>query len=65
MQLAGTMGLRLNEAVEMSGPQVEQALKCGVYQVKNEAGNRKWRQVSLSDQGRHVLLWKFGFPMIH
>ncbi|MBE1556961.1 integrase domain-containing protein [Sporosarcina limicola] len=55
MQLARTMGLRVTEAVAMSRSQVEQALKSGVYQVKNEAENGKWRQVPLSAQGRHVM----------
>lgn len=55
MQLARTMGLRVTEAVAMSRSQVEQALRSGVYQVKNEAKNGKWRQVPLSAQGRHVM----------
>ncbi|KAA0940624.1 tyrosine-type recombinase/integrase [Sporosarcina sp. ANT_H38] len=55
MQLARTMGLRVTEAVAMSRSQVEQALRSGVYQVKNEAKNGKWRQVPLSAQGRQVM----------
>lgn len=55
MQLARTMGLRVTEAVAMSRSQVEQALRSGVYQVKNEAKNGKWRQVPLSTQGREVM----------
>ncbi|MEK4026969.1 tyrosine-type recombinase/integrase [Sporosarcina sp. FSL W7-1283] len=55
MQLARTMGLRVTEAVAMSRSQVEQALRTGIYQVKNEAKNGKWRQVPLSRQGRQVM----------
>ena len=55
MQLARTMGFRVTEAVAMSRSQVEQALRSGVYQVKNEAKNGKWRQVPLSVQGRQVM----------
>jgi site-specific recombinase XerD len=54
-QLAKTMGLRVTEAVAMSRSQVEQALRTGVYQVKSEAKNGKWRQVPLSAQGRQVM----------
>ena len=55
MQLARTMWLRMTEAVAMSRSLVEQALRSGVYQVKNEAKNGKWRHVPLSSQGRHVM----------
>ncbi|CAM3298449.1 phage integrase N-terminal domain-containing protein [Filibacter tadaridae] len=55
MQLARTMGLRVTEAVAMSRSQVEQALRLGIYQVKGEAKNGKWRQVPLSSQGRWVM----------
>lgn len=55
MQLARTMGLRVTEAVAMSRSQVEQALRSGVYQVKHEAKNGKWRQVPLSVLGRQVM----------
>ena len=54
-QLAKTMGLRVTEAVAMSRSQVEQALRTGVYQVKSEAKNGKWRQVPISPQGRQVM----------
>lgn len=54
-QLARSMGLRVTEAVAMSRSQVELALRSGVYQVKNEAKNGKWRQVPLSAQGRQVM----------
>ena len=55
MQLARTMGLRVTEVIAKSRSQVEQALRSGVYQVKNEAKNGKWRQVPLSAQGRRVM----------
>lgn len=55
MQLAKTMGLRVTEAVAMSRSQVEQALRSGIYQVKNEAKNGKWREVPLSTQGQQVM----------
>lgn len=55
MQLAKTMGLRVTEAVAMSRSQAEQALRSGVYQVKGEAKNGKWRQVPLSPQGRRIM----------
>lgn len=58
MQLAKTMGLRVTEAIAISRVQAEQALKSGVYQVKGEAKNGKWRQVSLSDEGRRVLEYR-------
>ena len=54
-QLAKTMGLRVTEAVAVSRSQAEQALRTGVYQVKSEAKNGKWRQVPLSAQGRQVM----------
>lgn len=54
-QLAKTMGLRVTEAVAMSRSQVEQALRTGVYQVKSEAKNGKWRQVPISPTGRQVM----------
>lgn len=55
MQLAKTMGLRVTEAIAMSRSQVEQALRSGVYQVKGEAKNGKWRQVPLSVQGQQMM----------
>lgn len=55
MQLARTMGLRVTEAVAMSRAQAEEALRTGIYQVKGEAKNGKWRQVPLSAQGRVVM----------
>ncbi|WP_203229601.1 phage integrase N-terminal domain-containing protein, partial [Filibacter tadaridae] len=55
MQLARTMGLRVTEAVAMSRSQVEKALRSGVYQVKGEAKNGKWRQVPLSSLGKHLM----------
>ncbi len=55
MQLAKTMGLRVTEAVAMSRSQVEDALRSGVYQVKSEAKNGKWRQVPLSSQGKDLM----------
>jgi len=55
MQLARTMGLRVTEAVAMSRSQVEQALRTGVYQVKGEAKNGKWRQVPLSSLGKRLM----------
>ncbi len=45
----------MTEAIARSRSQVEQALRSGVYQVKNEAKNGKWRQVPLSAQGRQVM----------
>ncbi|MDH5164531.1 tyrosine-type recombinase/integrase [Heyndrickxia oleronia] len=55
MTLCRTMGLRVTEAVAMTRSQAEQALRTGVYQVKNEAKNGKWRQVPVSMAARNVL----------
>nr|WP_240378145.1 phage integrase N-terminal domain-containing protein [Bacillus piscicola] len=55
MQLARTMGLRVTEAVAMKRSQAEQALRTGVYQVRGEAKNGKWREVPLSKAGKDLL----------
>lgn len=55
MQLAKTMGFRVTEAVAMSRSQAEQALRTGIYQVKSEAKNGKWRQIPVSPQGKQVM----------
>lgn len=53
--LCRTMGLRITEAVAVTRSQAEQAMRSGIYQVKGEAKNGKWRQVPLSIDGRKVL----------
>ncbi|TMN18809.1 phage integrase N-terminal domain-containing protein [Lentibacillus cibarius] len=53
--LSRTMGLRVAEAVAMHRSQAENALRTGVYQVKNEAKNGKHRQVPLSSEAREML----------
>lgn len=55
VQLAKTMGFRVTEAVAMSRSQAEQALRTGIYQIKSEAKNGKWRKVPVSPQGRQVM----------
>jgi integrase/recombinase XerD len=55
MILGRTMGLRVTEAIAMSRSQAEEALRTGIYQVKGEAKNGKWRQVPLSKEARKVL----------
>lgn len=55
IRIARTMGLRVTEAVAMRRSQVEQALRTGVYQVKNEAKNGKWREVPLSNEAQKLL----------
>lgn len=56
MVLSRTMGLRVTEAVAMHRSQAEQALRSGVYQVKSEAKNGKWRQVRLSSEAREMMI---------
>lgn len=53
--LCRTMGLRIAEAVAMHRSQAEAALRTGIYQVRHEAKNGKWRQVPLSDEAREML----------
>lgn len=53
--LCRTMGLRIVEAVAMHRSQAEKALRTGIYQVRNEAKNGKWRQVPLSVEVREML----------
>lgn len=55
MLLCRTMGLRIAEAVAMHRSQAEAALRTGIYQVRHEAKNGKWRQVPLSDEAREML----------
>lgn len=55
MILCRTMGLRVAEAVAMHRSQAEEALRTGIYQVRGEAKNGKWRQVPLSKPARHML----------
>lgn len=55
MILCRTMGLRVAEAVAMHRSQAEEALRTGVYQVKGEAKNGKWRQVPLSRSVEQML----------
>ncbi len=55
MILCQSMGLRITEAVAMTRSQAEQALRTGIYQVKGEGKNGKWRQVPLSKSGKIVL----------
>ena len=55
MVLCRTMGLRVAEAVAMHRSQAEEALRTGVYQVRGEAKNGKWRQVPLSEVARQML----------
>lgn len=56
MILCRTMGLRVAEAVAMKRSQAEEALRTGIYQVRGEAKNGKWRQVPLSNEARQMLL---------
>jgi integrase/recombinase XerD len=58
MTLCRSMGLRVTEAVAMTRSQAKQALRTGIYQVKGEAKNGKWRQVPLSNDSRKVLIRK-------
>ncbi|TMN18717.1 phage integrase family protein [Lentibacillus cibarius] len=55
MVLSRTMGLRVAEAVAMHRSQAENALRTGIYHVKNEAKNGKHRQVPLSQEAKNVL----------
>lgn len=55
MILCRTMGLRIAEAVAMHRSQAEQALRTGIYPVRNEAKNGKWREVPLSVEARSML----------
>jgi len=48
LKICKTMGLRITEAVAITRSQAEQALRTGIYQVKGEAKNGKWREVPLS-----------------
>lgn len=52
--LCRTMGMRIAEAVAMTRSQAEEALKTGIYQIKNEAKNGKWRQVPLSAEAKEI-----------
>lgn len=56
LTLCRTMGLRITEAVAVSRAQAENALRNGVYQVRGEAKNGKWREVPLSAEAREVFL---------
>lgn len=55
MAVSRTMGLRVAEVCGMTRAQAEEALRTGVYQVKNEAKNGKWRKVPLRPEAREVL----------
>lgn len=50
-----TMGMRITEAVAITRSQAEQALRTGIYQIKNEAKNGKWRQVPVSEEARRII----------
>ena len=54
LKLCKTMGLRITEAVAMTRSQVEKAVRTGVYQVKGEAKNGKWRQVPVSEEAQKI-----------
>lgn len=54
LKLCRTMGMRVTEAVAMTRSQAEQALRTGVYQIKSEAKNGKWRQVPFSSEARKI-----------
>lgn len=54
LKICRTMGLRVTEAVAMRRSQAEQAIRTGIYQVKGEAKNGKWRQVPISKEGREI-----------
>ncbi|WP_185819937.1 phage integrase N-terminal domain-containing protein [Salibacterium salarium] len=59
MKICRTMGLRVTEAVAVSRAQAEKAVRSGIYQVKNEAKNGKWRKVPLSQEGKEVFIERF------
>lgn len=54
LKICKTMGLRITEAVAITRAQAEQALRTGIYQVKGEAKNGKWREVSLSKEVKNI-----------
>lgn len=54
LTLCRTMGLRVTEAIAVHRSQVEDALRTGVYQVKSEAKNGKWRKVPLSTEAKQL-----------
>ncbi len=55
LPICRTMGLRITEAVAMKRSQAEQALKTGIYRVKDEAKGGLHRSVPLSNEAREVL----------
>lgn len=55
MIIERTMGLRVAEAICMRRSQAENALRTGVYQVRSEAKNGRWREVLLSAEVRDIL----------
>jgi integrase len=55
MAVSRTMGLRVAEVCGMTRAQAEEALRTGVYQVKNEAKNGKWRKGPLRPEAKEVL----------
>lgn len=52
--LCKTMGLRITEAVASSRAQAEYALRTGLYQVKQEAKNGRWRKIPLSIEAKKM-----------
>ena len=54
LKLCRTMGMRVTEAVAMTRSQAEQALRTGIYQIKSEAKNGKWRQVPVSTEAQKI-----------
>lgn len=55
MTLCRSMGLRIAEATAATRAQAEASLRTGIYEVRGEAKNGKWRKVPLSEEAKGVL----------